>query len=127
MAFDTSKATKTGVPDGDYIGTIVSGEERANKAGNGRFVHLRWRMDTGAEFNSYYNIENPNVMAQNIGLADLKEIQISCGIQPGSGEAEDLVGKVMQVTVENKRGSNGRENVNITRYSAIPEGGEIQF
>jgi len=118
--FDTTDAVGSTLEDGEYVGTIVGSEVKETKAGNGRYLVLQWKLESGFNVWSNYNIDNPNPVAVNIAKGQLADIQLANGLPKGPvNSTEEMLGLKCLLRVENKTDSYGTK-LEIKKHSAAP-------
>ena len=128
MSFNMSKATRTGVPDGTVVATVVEATLKPTRDGHGKYVNVKWRTDAGATFYIIYNVENKSDLAVNIGLADLGDIFEANGKPRDEGTTEQMLGMRCLLTVRTQREEGYGDKVKVSKYEKAPEqAGDITF
>jgi hypothetical protein len=91
---------------GDYGCEIEEAMLKPTKKGDGKRLELKLVVITGhGEGRSLFhniNVENPNPVAQNIGLSQFKELGTACGFARPPNFADEFVGKKVTISVDQK-------------------------
>jgi len=123
--FDTTNATASGIPNGEYLATVVGGEVKTTKNGDGSYINLKFKLDNGSTLYQMYNIANKSQVAVNLGLSHLKDLQVASGKTAGPvNSIEELFGLRCKIAVKNKTDSFG-EKANIVKYLPITKAEEL--
>jgi len=122
--FDTTDSTTTGIKDGEHAATIVDAEVKDTKAGDGKYINVKWRLDNGVHVFKMYIFEHPSQQTVNIGMGQIGKMQVACGQEKGPVESTDsLLGLRCMVTIKNKSDSYG-DKADIVNYK---KAGDIPF
>lgn len=90
------------VPAGWYQATIAGAELKNTKAGNGKYIAIRYDI-TGPSYQgktlfANVNIKNPNPKAEEIGRQQLGEIMRSIGLSKVT-DTDQLIGGILAIKV----------------------------
>jgi len=110
------------IPDGVYNAEIKTAEMKNTKDGTGQYINLALTVlgPTHAKriVFSMINIVNKNPEAEEIGLRQLKELRIACGIA-SLRDTDELIGKTLKIKVKTRKDENyGDKNVVASYMSA---------
>lgn len=108
------------LPEGWYNATIVESEEKPTKAGNGKYLELRFEVFDGTYAGrslwTRLNLENPSDRAVKIARAELSAICHAVGVMHPR-DSNDLHNIPLRVKVEvTKRDDNGEPTNAIKKY-----------
>lgn len=103
------------IPDGVYNFEIKSAEMKDTKDGTGQYINLSLTVLGPTHANrivfSMINIVNKNPAAEEIGLRQLKELRIACGIAT-LRDTDELIGKTLKGKVGTRKDAEyGDKNV----------------
>ena len=109
------------LPDGWYNSTITSAQIGETKAGDGKYIKVRYDITgpshQGRVIFSYLNIKNASTKAEEIGRAQLGEIMRAIGLAKVT-DTDQLIGKVIGIKLTIKRDAKGDGN-DVRGYKAI--------
>lgn len=105
----------TPIPDGVYNAEIKSADMKDTKDGTGQYINMSLTVLGPTHANrivfSMINIVNKNPAAEEIGLRQLKELRIACGIA-SLRDTDELIGKALKIKVGTQKSeSYGDKNV----------------
>ncbi|NDF33165.1 MAG: DUF669 domain-containing protein [Euryarchaeota archaeon] len=103
LVIDDEPREYTPVPDGWYDARIMGAELKTTKAGNGRYISVRYDI-TGNEYAGRVvfgnvTINNPNAAAEAIGRKQLSQIALAGGMSSLPKDTDELVGIDLKVKV----------------------------
>jgi len=103
LVLDDEPREYTPVPDGWYDARIMGAELKTTKAGNGRYISVRYDI-TGNEYAGRVvfgnvTINNPNAAAEAIGRRQLSQIALAGGMSALPSDTDELVGMDLKVKV----------------------------
>jgi hypothetical protein len=103
LVIDDEPREYTPVPDGWYDARIMGAELKTTKAGNGRYISVRYDI-TGNEYAGRVvfgnvTINNPNAAAESIGRKQLSQIALAGGMSALPKDTDELVGMDLKVKV----------------------------
>lgn len=94
------------IPDGVYNVEVKSAEMKDTKDGTGQYINLAFTVLGPTHANrivfSMINIVNKNPAAEEIGLRQLKELRIACGIAT-LRDTDELLGKSLKIKVKTQK------------------------
>lgn len=110
------------VPAGVYQVVIDGAELKTTKAGTGQYINLKLKIQGGQFSNRVFfdiiNISNPSEVAQNIGLATLKKIMKSMGLDSVQN-TDQLIGGHLTVKVDIERSEQYGDKNKVKDYQSI--------
>lgn len=97
------------VPDGWYDARVMSAELRTTKAGNGKYIAVRYDI-TGPEHSGRViwgnlNVNNPNPVAEKIGRTQLSKLALAGGMGGLPRDTNELVGLDVKIKVTERPAS----------------------
>ena len=100
---DDSPKEFTPLPDGWYDARITGSEIKTTKAGNGRYISLRYDV-IGSEYAgrvvfSNITINNPSAAAEGIGRKQLSQIAMAGGMTSLPRDTDELIGLNIKIKV----------------------------
>lgn len=94
------------IPDGIYTAEVKKAELKDTKDGTGQYINLQFSVlgptHAGRVVFAIVNIKNKNQQAEEIGLRQLKELRIACGIAT-LRDTDELVGRSMKIKVKTQK------------------------
>lgn len=113
------------IPDGVYNAEIKSAEMKDTKDGTGQYINLALTVLGPTHANrivfSMINIVNKNPAAEEIGLRQLKELRIACGIA-SLRDTDELIGKTLKIKVGIKKDENYGDKNTVKSYMSASGG-----
>ena len=111
----------TPIPDGTYNAEIKSAEMKDTKDGTGQYINMALTVLGPTHANrivfAMINIVNKNPAAEEIGLRQLKELRIACGLA-SLRDTDELIGRTLKIKVKTQKSdSYGDKNV-VSAYLA---------
>ena len=126
QALEDQRGNYEPIPAGWYTVIVDESEVRTNKAGNGQYIWMSFRVIDG-EFNgrkvfTRFNVVNPNPQAQEIGHRELSRLTAAVGLQ-GFNDTQELHGKPLQVKVKVRKDLSGRypDDNEVSAFRSVAE------
>lgn len=100
---DDSPKVFTALPDGWYDARIMGSEIKTTKAGNGRYISLRYDI-IGSDYAgrvvfSNITINNPSASAEGTGRKQLSQIAMAGGMSSLPRDTDELIGLNIKIKV----------------------------
>lgn len=114
------------VPEGIYNADIEKAEIKDTKNGTGQYINIQLKIvgptNAGRMVFAMLNIKNANPKAEEIGLRQLKELRIACGIAT-LRDTDELIGKTVKIKVKINPEKDGYKASNsVASYQSINGG-----
>ena len=111
------------LPDEWYEATTSGSAEKENQSGKGHHINVTFTVigdnGTGRKVWGFFNVDNPNPTAQQIGLGELKRMMLAGGLEK-LGDVSDLDGLTMWIKVGLDK-KNAERNVIKAYRSTAPD------
>jgi len=103
LVIDDEPKEYTTLPDGWYDARIMGAELKTTKAGNGRFISVRYDIIgndyAGRVVFGNVTINNPNAQAESIGRKQLSQIAAAGGLSSLPKNTDELIGMDLKIKV----------------------------
>lgn len=114
------------IPDGFYTADVKAAELKDTKDGTGQYINLQFSITgpthAGRVVFSIVNIKNNNPKAEEIGLRQLKELRVACGIAT-LRDTDELIGHTVKIKVKTQKSEEyGDKNVVVAFQSVNASG-----
>jgi hypothetical protein len=114
------------LPAGWYTATIVSGDIKQTKAGNGSYIAIRYDITgpthQGRVIFGNLNIRNPNTKAEEIGRGQLGELCAAIGVSGSLRDTDQLIGGVLQIKLDIEKSEQYGDRNNVRAYKPASGG-----
>lgn len=103
------------IPDGEYMLTALSAEEKDTKQGDGTYIRVKFEVLRGEHTGRFiwqnFNVNNANEVAQRIGRQQLVAWATACG-KPDADDTDKLLERPFRAEVVIEKGKNGYKDSN---------------
>jgi hypothetical protein len=103
LVTDNKDSEYAPLPDGWYDARIMGADLRTTKAGNGRYIAVRYDI-TGSDYGGRVvwgnlNVNNPNPVAEQIGRKQLSQVAAAGGLTALPKNTDELIGLDVKIKV----------------------------
>lgn len=117
------------LPPGWYSTTITSAEIKDTKAGNGKYIAVRYDVTgpthQGRVVFGNFNIQNPNPKAEEIGRSQLYKLMQSIGV--AATDTDQLIGHNVQIKLKISKSEQYGDGNEVQDWKAATTAGPATF